>query len=208
MLGRRVPGYGASIQRSNVTSFTVGAVDTIGVPSVSLLSTPTIGGSSYTYVSGIPYYGPGTTLSFASNSMNFGNIYQTLDPRTVLGRVLRLSIGSTAVDYSHNTVFTNVLTANNRNNSPLSLTISGTAVTSSLNLSGTVYNVNYQGGSTNSGLFTGIGIYWICCLRNRKCGFFHGNAHHTSDTQVALFQCSQLQCTDRVRDIKLHKHPK
>lgn len=150
-------GYGARIQRSNVTSFTVGSVDTIGVPSVSLLSAPTIGGASYTYVSGIPYYGPGTTLSFASNTINFGNIYQTIDPRTVLTRVLRLTIGSTANDYSHNTIFTNVLTANNRNNTPLSLTISGGSVTSSLNLSGTVYNVNYQGGSTNSSLFTGIG---------------------------------------------------
>lgn len=133
-------GTGSSFIGSNLATFTVGATDSIGAPVVSLSSAPTFS-ANYTYVSGIPYYASGTTVTFPTSSLAFTRIYNTIDPRSALTNVVTIN----GTNYTYSSVFTNVLTANSVNNFSLQTTLSG-AGAAIVNMSSVVRNINYQSG--------------------------------------------------------------
>jgi len=140
------PGVGAgSFFNSNaISTFTVGATDSIGQPNINLSGTPTFSSGSYIYVSGVPYYGYGTTLTFPVSSLTFTNIYNTINPTSpsVITNVVIIN----GVAFTYSQVFTNFLVANSTNNNTLSVTLNSSETVSTLPISATVYNINYQGG--------------------------------------------------------------
>jgi hypothetical protein len=152
-------GAGNGYTKSNITTFTVPLTDSIGTPTVTNVGTPTFS-SVLTYVSGIPYYTAGVTMTIPTNSLYFTNIYNTIDPRTILTNALTLkdSTNNTNVtNYTYANVFTNVLEASSSNTVALTLTLSSTATASDMlvNVGRTVYNVNNQSGVAGT-LLSGI----------------------------------------------------
>lgn len=148
-------GAGSTCFASNLATLVIGATDSIGSPSVSLASLPTFDTNSLTYVSGVPYYTSGTSVSFAQNALNFGNIYDTVDPfPTYVTDVLTLN----STNFSYASVFTDYKNSSfNTANSvatPLAITLTGYGA-ETVSISGTVRNVNYTSG-TNTVLLSGI----------------------------------------------------
>lgn len=142
-ISANTPGFGVgSYFNSNIiAAFTVGATDPIGAPSVTLTGTPSFS-ATYTYVSGIPYYGNGVTVTYPVNALTFTNIYNTIDPGSVITNVLTLN----STNYTYNQVFTNYLVSNNKNNNTLSLSLTSGGTSSTISVSSTVRNINYQSG--------------------------------------------------------------
>lgn len=150
-------GAGSTYTAANVASFTVSEIDQVGEPYVAAIGTPSFS-SNHTFVSGVPYYGNGTTVAFVANSLGFSNIYETVDPRTVLSRVLTLRDATNqtnVTDYSHNSVFADTLTANSSNTVGLSMHLTSSNV-ALVNIGANVYNVNYTNGQDNASLITNI----------------------------------------------------
>lgn len=137
------PGIGAgSYFNSNlIASFTVGATDPIGTPTVTLTGTPTFS-ATYTYVSGIPYYGNGVTVTYPVNALTFTNIYNTIDPGSVITNVLTLN----STNYTYAQVFTNYLVSNANNNNTLSLILNSGGTSSTVSISRVIRNINNQSG--------------------------------------------------------------
>lgn len=133
-------GTGATYIASNILSFTIGVTDDISNPSMTLSGTPTFSTSNLVTVSGIQYYGSGTVMTFPINSITFGDMYKTIDPRTI-NTLTPLTINNTT--YQYNSVFTNVTVASSSNNFALSTTLTGTA-NALKQIPAGVRNVNYQ----------------------------------------------------------------
>lgn len=152
-------GSGSTFTSNAIASFYVPPTDQVGAPTVSLIGTPTLS-ATYTYVSGIPYYANGTTVTFPTNSLAFTNMFNILDPRYYLG-----STGSNAILldtttlYNDSNVFTNLTTFSASNNYALSVVMTETSTTAPRTIPATVYNINYEypNGNTNSSLFGTIG---------------------------------------------------
>jgi hypothetical protein len=125
-------GTGSFVQASNVASFTITTADTIAAPTMTLLSPPTFSTTPLYVASGVQYYTNGTTMTFAENTLAFTNIYQTINPATVLSRVLQ--IGTT--NFRHTDVFTDHLTFNTLNSKAVSVTINSNVI------GATVFNIN------------------------------------------------------------------
>jgi hypothetical protein len=156
-------GYGSYYSSNNLAFFTVGATDSIGAPSVSLLSAPTFteSASGHTYVSGIPYYSNGVTVSFPQSSLGFTNIYNTIDPTNPpasLGSPITYVLNLNGNSYPYSTVFTNFKTNNatNTNPTPLSFTITSGTTSSLTTLPSTVYNINNRSGINNNAFLQNI----------------------------------------------------
>lgn len=154
-------GDGSTFSSNNIARFSVGATDSIAAPSVALSGSPvpSISTSNLVYVSGVPYYGNGTTITYPASSLSFSNIYNTIDPRTALTNVLTIrdaTHNANATNYTYANLFTNVLLASSTNNNSVSLTLSSTTNPALTTLSATVYNINYQSGILNSSFQTQI----------------------------------------------------
>lgn len=149
-------GTGSTFISNNLTTFTVGLIDNIGIPTVSLVSTPTFSTGSLIYVSSIPYYSNGTFMILPISSLQFTNIYNIVDPRTVLPYILTIN----GVNYTYAQVFNNVLVSNSQNDFSLNLTINISGNSSPINLLATVYNINYQSGNSIS-IFSGSGLTYL-----------------------------------------------
>ncbi len=154
-------GDGSTFSSNTIARFSVGATDSIGAPSVALSGSPvpSISTSNLVYVSGIPYYGNGTTITYPASSISFTNIYNTIDPRTALTNVLTVrdaTHNANATNYTYANLFTNVLLASSTNNNAVSITLSSTTNPSLTTLSATVYNINNQSGVLNSSFQTQI----------------------------------------------------
>lgn len=154
-------GDGSTFSSNNIARFSVGATDSIAAPSVALSGSPvpSISTSNLVYVSGVPYYGNGTTITYPASSLSFSNIYNTIDPRNALTNVLTIrdaTHNANATNYTYANLFTNVLLASSTNNNSVSLTLSSTTNPALTTLSATVYNINYQSGILNSSFQTQI----------------------------------------------------
>lgn len=149
-------GAGSYFNSNNIANFTMSASDTIGQPSVSFSTPPPTFSANIIYVSSIPYYANGVTITLPINSLTFTNIYNSsgIDPQTAITITYVLNINGTNFTYAN--VFTNVLVANNHNNNTLAITLTSTGTSGTLTLPGTVYNINYQSGVTNPLLISGI----------------------------------------------------
>lgn len=134
-------GVGSYFNSNIISAFTVGATDPIAAPSVTLSGTPSFS-ATYIYVSGIPYYGNGVSATFPINGLTFTNIYNTIDPGAVITNVLTLN----STNYTYAQVFTNYLVSNNRNNNTLSLSLTSGGTSSTVSISSTVRNINFQSG--------------------------------------------------------------
>jgi hypothetical protein len=137
-------GTGSSFIGSNLATFTVPLTDNIAAPSVALGTSPTFSSANIVNVSGIPYYGNGTTVTFGANGLGFQRMYNTIDPRTISGLNPLTINGST---YTYASVFTNVTAASTSNNNSLVTTLSS-ATNGLINLSSITRNVNFQSGIT------------------------------------------------------------
>jgi len=177
---------GSSYSAMNIASFTITELDNIGSPSVSAIGTPTFS-TNHTYVSGVPYFGNGTTVAFPINSLGFSSIYGSVDPRTVLSRVLTLrdAVNQTnATDFSHNSVFTNTLTANTSNTIGLSMNLTSSNV-GLVNIGATVYNVNNTNGVDNGSLFSNIAYVGTAISESTmNVASFSGMPIHERDKKV------------------------
>ena len=136
-LGVTTPGSGTGSHyyNSNAGSFTVGAVDTLkSAPSVSLSGTPIYSTDHIAYISGIPYYGSGTTITFPAGSLHFSRMYEAIDPRPLISTAMTLCniISSapqpqtTTSNYNYSSIYTNVTTHSSTNDVDVSLILGGT----------------------------------------------------------------------------------
>jgi hypothetical protein len=122
-------GTGSSYYNSNAGSFTVGTTDTVSTPTVSLNpGTATFSSNNFTYVSGVPFYGSGTTVTFPPNALSFTNMYGTIDPRTLITNAMTFSnINSgTIKNFTYANIYTNVTQSSSANDNSLTFTLSGT----------------------------------------------------------------------------------
>jgi hypothetical protein len=180
-------GSGSYFNSNNIASFAVGATDPIGTPTVSFTGTPTFSGSSYTYVSGVPYYTSGIQISMSINTLVFNNIYNVIDPTTALTNVLTIqdaTNNSATTNYTYSQVFNNFLVSNSRNDKALTITLTSPNTGSLVTLSGKVYNINYQNGNTNTSLISDIA--------------YVGSAVSESSMQVASYTGMPITSVKRV----------
>jgi hypothetical protein len=150
-------GAGSYFIEDNYASLTVGAIDRIGIPNVSLSLNWTISSnaSTTTYVSGIPYYTKGITLNFNPSSLQFTNIYQTI-ARPSSCNVLQLRDGAATSNYRYSDVFNNFVLANSVNNKAISFTLASASSSNPLNIQATTYNINNLNGNVNSNLVSNL----------------------------------------------------
>jgi hypothetical protein len=138
-------GAGSSYTSNHVAHFTVNEVDQIGAPTVTS-TTMSLSTANVVSISGIPYYGSGTVLTFPIHGLAFTNIYNIMDPRLIASNVLTLTDGYNSSNYTHNQVFTNVLSFSASNTRAVHYTLSNALTTSTVSVSGITSNVNYTEG--------------------------------------------------------------
>ena len=121
-------GTGSAYYNSNAGTFTVGTTDTIGTPTVALNpGTATFSTSNLSYVSGVPFYGSGTVVTFPTNALAFTNMYAAVDPRTLITNAMTFSNINTGTtkNFTYSNVFTNVTQSSSTNDNNLTFTLSG-----------------------------------------------------------------------------------
>jgi len=143
-------GAGSSAITNNIVTFTVPAIDNVGAPTMTVSTTypPSYSTNHLIYISGIPYYSNNTQITFSGNpnsSLNFTNLYNIVDPTSgnLSKPVFQINGTNTSYSDAFNNIFT---TSTNTNYSPIytTLNILQTPPYSKINITGIVYNLNYN----------------------------------------------------------------